>query len=294
MSAAVQTVSGETGLGTLVRLALPGLPGVGVLPGIRKHGGEFAGLAFTRPPVTLERPAVEAYADVCHFSGLGSHDTVPLTYPHLLAFGLQMAMMSDPAFPVPAMGMVHLENSITQHRRLAIGETVEVSASVGPGRAHPRGTVFDLVSTVTADGATVWEETSTYLRRGRGDESAPWGLTLPEVAERGTGWKLPADLGRRYGAVSGDINPIHLTPLTAKALGFKRQIAHGMWTLARSVAALENRLPAAVRVDAAFRKPAFLPSTVMFGAHPTQDGWAFALAKQGSDTVHLNGLTTAL
>ena len=78
-------------------------------------------------------------------------------------------------------------------------------------------------------------------------------------------WRLRGDLGRRYAAVSGDHNPIHLYPLTAKALGFKRQIAHGMWSLARCVAALENRLPDAVTVDAAFKKPIFLPGTVAFG-----------------------------
>ena len=59
--------------------------------------------------------------------------------------------------------------------------------------------------------------------------------------------------------MSGDHNPIHLYPITAKALGFPRQIAHGMWTMARCVAALENRLPDAVRVDVAFKKPVLLP-----------------------------------
>ena len=72
--------------------------------------------------------------------------------------------------------------------------------------------------------------------------------------------------GRRYAAVSGDHNPIHLYPLTAKALGFPRQIAHGMWTKARGLAALENRLPDAVSVEVAFKKPILLPGTVTFGA----------------------------
>ena len=78
--------------------------------------------------------------------------------------------------------------------------------------------------------------------------------------------------------MSGDHNPIHLYPLTAKALGFKRQIAHGMWTKARCVAALENRLPDAVRVDVAFKKPVFLPGTVAFGSTPVDDGYAFSLS----------------
>ena len=92
-----------------------------------------------------------------------------------------------------------------------------------------------------------------------------------EVPPGGVEWRLPADLGRRYAAVSGDRNPIHLYPLTAKALGFPRQIAHGMWSKARCVAAIENRLPDAVRVDVAFKKPIVLPGTVAFGgrAGPT-------------------------
>ena len=75
--------------------------------------------------------------------------------------------------------------------------------------------------------------------------------------------RVPDDIGRRYAAVSGDVNPIHLNPLAAKAFGFPRAIAHGMWTHARSLAALEGRLPAGpLTVRAQFAKPVLLPSTV--------------------------------
>ena len=102
-------------------------------------------------------------------------------------------------------------------------------------------------------------------------------------------WSLPGDLGRRYAAVSGDHNPIHLYPLTAKALGFPRQIAHGMWTKARSIAALENRLPDAVRVDVAFKRPVILPGKVAFGSTPIDDGYAFSLTSPSSGAPHLQG-----
>jgi acyl dehydratase len=102
-------------------------------------------------------------------------------------------------------------------------------------------------------------------------------------------WRLGGDVGRRYAAVSGDHNPIHLYPLTAKALGFRRQIAHGMWSLARCVAALENRLPDAVTVDATFKKPIFLPGTVAFGQDPAEDGIAFALTSPTSAAPHVVG-----
>ena len=38
--------------------------------------------------------------------------------------------------------------------------------------------------------------------------------------------------------MSGDVNPIHLHALTARAMGFPRAIAHGMWTYARTLAPL--------------------------------------------------------
>ena len=276
---------------TLARAALPSIPVVNLLPGIRKTGGELAGLSRTGDPVTVERARVDAYAAVC---GFPAKDTVPLPYPHLLAFDLQMAIMSDPRFPAPAIGTVHLENSITAHRAIAIGETLGVTASVGPAKPHPKGTLYDFLTVVTADGETVWEENSTYLRRGKGDPSASSGTVFPEAETHGIVWRLPADLGRRYAAVSGDHNPIHLYPLTAKAFGFPRQIAHGMWTMARCVAALENRLPDAVRVDVAFKKPVLLPGSVAFGSTLVDGGYAFALTSPTSGAPHLAGRTTAL
>ena len=276
---------------TLARAALPSIPVVNQLPGIRKTGGELTGLSRTGTTTTIERGHVDAYAEVC---GFPAKDTVPLPYPHLLAFELQMSIMSDPGFPAPAIGTVHLENSITAHRAIAIGEAVNVTVNVGPSRPHPKGTVYDFHTLVRADGVTVWEETSVYLRRGKGDPAASSGTAFPEAEPHGIVWKLPADLGRRYAAVSGDHNPIHLYPLTAKALGFPRQIAHGMWTMARCVAALENRLPDAVRVDVGFKKPVLLPGSVAFGSTPVDGGFAFGLTSPKSGAPHLAGRTTAL
>ena len=286
-----RTLSGEPRrLGTLLRAALPAVPGVNLLPGVRKHPArDFDGLAFSREGAVVERPRVEAYAAVC---GFPRKDVVPLTYPHMLAFPLHMAIMSDPAFPYPAIGMVHVENSITAHRAIGVGEALDVTTEVGAPRPHPKGVLLDFVTAVSAEGGTAWESTSTYLRRGRTVDGDPApGLAFLDPPTGGVEWRLPADLGRRYAAVSGDANPIHLYPLTAKALGFPRQIAHGMWTLARSVAALENRLPDAVTVEVAFRKPVFLPGTVAFAARRDDAGWAFALTSPVDGSPHLLGRT---
>ena len=291
---ATRTLEGEPGgVGTLARAALPMLPVVGALPGVRKQPAEtFEGLRYERTGVRVDRADVDAYARVC---GFPAKDVAPLPYVHMLAFPLHMAIMTDREFPYPAIGTLHVENSITQHRPIAIGETLAVTTSVAPARPHAKGKVLDFVTSAVSTGPdgtgdeVVWESTSTYLRRGKGDRDAPAGLELEDVPASGIRWKLPADLGRRYAAVSGDHNPIHLYPWTAKALGFPRQIAHGMWSKARCVAALENRIPDAARVDVAFKKPILLPGSVAFGARATDDGYAFSLASPTSGAPHLRG-----
>lgn len=281
----------------LLKAALPAVPGLATLPGVRKSGGELPDITLTRHDVHLDRGHVAAYSAVC---GFPLKETLPLTYPHVLAFGLHLAIMTDGDFPFPAVGTVHLENSVTQHRPIALTESLQVTARPQRMRNHPKGTVFDLVSSVHSAGELVWEETSTFLRRGRSDDSAAEsGPRLEEVGSTGIEWRLGGDLGRRYAAVSGDHNPIHLYGLTAKAFGFPRQIAHGMWSKARCVAMLDPRLPGAVRVDVAFKKPILLPGRVAFGSRPlpgagrTPD-WAFSLTDPRSGAPHLLGRTTAV
>ena len=272
---------------TLLKAALPSIPVVSQLPGVRKTGADPSGLHFERI-ATVDADHVRAYAEVC---GFPVKDTAPLTYPHLLAFPLHMAVMTSPDFPYPAIGTVHLANSITSHRPVSVAETLHVAVSATTPRPHPKGHVVDLKAAATAGGEVVWESTSTYLRRGRGDEAAVDGTGPVEIPDAGAEWRLPGDLGRRYAAVSGDHNPIHLYPLTAKALGFPRQIAHGMWSLARCVAAVENRLPGAVTVEVAFKKPIFLPGTVGFGLAVRDDGLAFAMTSPKDGAPHVVGRT---
>ncbi len=265
-------------LPVLVKAALPKL----------RPADDLPDLSLTRDDVAIDADHVAAYAALC---GFPRKDTLPLTYPHLLAFGLHLRIMADGSFPFPAIGTVHLENSITQHRPIDLTERLQVTARPDNLRPHAKGRVFDMLTTVHSAGELVWEETSTFLRRGSGSEGAAPGTSFPDAPPHGIEWKLPADLGRKYAGVSGDRNPIHLYPLTAKALGFRRQIAHGMWSLARCVGALENRLPDQVTVDVAFKKPIFLPGTVAFGSRPVEDGYAFSLSSPKTGAPHLAGAT---
>ena len=286
-----RTIEGTpSALPTMLKAALPALPGVNLLPGVRKSGGPLPDLRLTRHGVEIDHDHVAAYSRVCGFEhGAIRGQALPVTYPHMLAFPLHMGIMTDGSFPYPAIGTVHLRNAITQHRPVLPTEVLDVTATATNLRGHAKGKVFDLVTTITSDRETVWESTSTYLRVGKGDKDAPAeGTPLDVVASNGIEWRLAGNLGRRYAAVSGDHNPIHLYPLTAKAFGFPRQIAHGMWSKARCVAAIANRLPDHVTVEVEFKKPIVLPGTVAFGSRVVDDG-----AHQGLDFSLTNPKTGA-
>ncbi|MEO7058953.1 MAG: MaoC/PaaZ C-terminal domain-containing protein [Lapillicoccus sp.] len=217
-----------------------------------------------RRGIRVDLRAVVDYARVCGFS-VGA--TLPMPYPHVLAFPLQVALMSRRDFPFALVGLVHVENVITWTRPLVPEDVLDVRVSATGLRPHRRGRLVDLVSEVTVEGEPVWTGTSTYLARGQGDPTAESAET-PDVTELarsagGAVWRLDEGTGRRYAGVSGDVNPIHLHALTARALGFDRAIAHGMFTYAKVIAALGPRVPAAGTSHVWFRKPVKLPTTVL-------------------------------
>ena len=111
----------------------------------------------------------------------------------------------------------------------------------------------------------------------------------PEDAPASAEWKLDGGLGRRYGGVSGDRNPIHMHSLTAKPLGFPAAIAHGMWTKARALAQLGSRLPDSFEIDVRFRKPILLPARVEFAEATTGDETGFAVRDAKRQIPHLDG-----
>ncbi|MFF2228258.1 MaoC family dehydratase [Streptomyces globisporus] len=249
----------------------------------------------TLPPGRLVRPAapvapgpLAAYARICGFAESGP---LPLTYPHVLAFPLTMRLMTDRAFPLPVLGLVHTWIEITPHRAVRPAESLELVVYADGLAPHRRGTEVTMVTEARVGGELVWESRSGYLSRHATTDTAastrpaPGAVgDLPAVAE----WRLPGDLGRRYGAVSGDRNPIHLHPLTARLFGFPRAIAHGMWTVARCLA--EAGGGAEIRsVRAEFKAPVLLPATVTYAADPT--GRSFVL-RGAKERVHLVGTVT--
>lgn len=268
-----------------------------VLTGFTKKSGDpLPDTVYTRPGVRVDPKHLAAYDRVCEFR---LTERLPVTYPHMLAFPLQVKLMTDGDFPFPLIGSVHLANRITQHRPLTADEVLELRVHVENLRDHAKGRQFDMVSEVLVDGEVVWTDISTYLRRGGGTGEKP--TDGVESAERSVPaasavWRVPADVGRRYGEVSGDRNPIHLHPLTAKLFGFPTAIAHGMWTKARCLAALEGRLPDAYSVDVRFKLPVLLPAKVGFAAEQgaAPDDWRFDLFDARNGKPHVAGTVTGI
>lgn len=278
----------------MLKAALPALPVIGGLPGIKHQRGNEPDTVLERRGVGTDAAHLAAYREVCGFAPTGN--TLPATYPHMAAFGLHMTLMTDTAFPFAPMGLVHLRNSITQLRPITPDETFDVSVRAAHLRPHPKGQLIDLLTDVSVDGDVVWRESTTLFSRGKGDgpEQSPAPLDGVEAPEGAVQWKLGGDLGRRYGSVSGDRNPIHLYPVTAKAFGFSSNIAHGMWTKANCLATLQSRLPGAFTVDVEFKKPILLPGTVVFGSQKSSDVTTFGVVGAKKPSTHLVGRVTAM
>jgi acyl dehydratase len=209
----------------------------------------------------------------------------------MLAFPLQLELMTDQSFPFPALGLVHIANRIVQHRPIRIDEQLALRVWAADLTDDPRGRRFSLRSEARVDDALVWEEESTILKRGGGSSGGgrrPARKDQPGLPVTAT-WRLPGDLGRRYASVSGDMNPIHMHQLGARLFGFPTAIAHGMWTKARCLAALDPRLPDSFAVEVEFKKPILLPATVEFAELDDATGISFAVRGAGKGTPHLDG-----
>ncbi|WP_260958772.1 MaoC family dehydratase [Pseudomonas citri] len=215
-----------------------------------------------RQMLQVDQQRLAAYRTVCGFSENG---LLPPTYPHVLAFALQMQLLTARDFPFPLLGLVHLSNRIRVLRPMGGISQVRASVHVENLQPHPKGAVFDLVTHLDDQLGPLWQAWSQMLCKGVQldgtpvDAPPPTDLALAEVAH----WTAAADIGRRYAKVSGDYNPIHLSGPSARLFGFPTAIAHGLWNKARTLAALEDRLPDAnLEIGVTFKKPVRLPSEV--------------------------------
>ncbi len=237
----------------------------------RRVLGADAGI--TLPPCGHEvrgvQPQVGNLTAYQHLVGESASDILPAGFIHALAFPVSMSVMNRDDFPLPLLGMVHLSNRVEQHGALMFSEALDITSWAENLRGHRAGTQVDIVAEVrrTGEAEVRWKGTSTYLAKG---VFLP-GIDKPSVpAEPSTFsapdptalWQLGVDTGRAYAAVSGDFNPIHLSVLSAKALGMRRSMAHGMYLASRALADVGAAKGDTFSWNVAFEAPVFLPARV--------------------------------
>lgn len=270
-----------------------------LLPSGDAKAKQLPSSVYTVDQLVIDQANLSDYRKICGFMNDGR---VPATYFAVLSQTLQMNMMAKPDFPFAMLGLVHLENSVTQHRVIFDTETVRMSVQLDNLRAHDKGQQFDFVTTVFVGEELVWQGVSTYLSRQKKSKQSPQAakpketITSAKLDASEGGLSLPIevqeDIGRRYAFVSGDFNLIHLHPLSARAFGFPKAIAHGMWTKARALAVIARsfELPAAFQVQVSFRQPVFLPSTIeLVTDAPDALGIEFGLYSKDGKKTHALG-----
>ncbi|MCC3283411.1 MULTISPECIES: MaoC family dehydratase [Arthrobacter] len=256
-------------------------------------------LPAARHTVTNARVDLDRLTDFQRLVLRSAQDTLPSGYVHTFAFPVAMSVMAREDFPLPLLGMVHLRNHVTHLRPIHYTEPLSVTAWAENLAGHRAGTQVELVAEVRSGTELVWTGRSVYLAKGvflpridrpqarteREDFTPP----LPTAQ-----WRLGADAGRNYAKVSGDFNPIHLSSLSAKALGMKRSIAHGMYLASRVVAEAGPALPEPFEWSIEFESPVFLPATVSVrisdaGAPGDMAGTTFTGWNQRSRRRHFHG-----
>jgi acyl dehydratase len=251
---------------------------------LRRRPGALPDTQLRRSGIEIDRSQLAAYNRVC---GFALSDTLPATYPHVLAFPLAIELMAARDFPFGVLGLVHVRNAIEHLRPLRANEPLDLLVWAENLAGHPRGRTVDVVAEGSVDGKPVWRDRSTYLQRESGGTKDSKDRKKPPDPD--AVWEVPGDTGRRYASISGDRNPIHLHPLPARLLGQPGAIAHGMWTKARCLAALQGKLPEAFAVEVAFKLPVVLPAKLAFASWRDGDQRRFALHDARSGKPHLEG-----
>ena len=204
---------------------------------------------------------------------------MPVTYPHILAFPLHMALMTQGDFPFPAVGLVHVQNRIEQRRPIEATEKLEITSQRRRAEAPPEGQ--DLCA---SDLGPVRRRGDMGSRRARNSSAAargpsrqaircPLWLQYRQLGTEGPEWSLPADLGRATARLRRPQSDPPLPPdregARLSAPDLARHVDPG--PLRRG-----GREPPArgLQVEVAFKRPILLPGTVGFGTPPHPRRWS--------------------
>jgi hypothetical protein len=217
------------------------------------------------------------YSDMCDWQ---YRESVPILFPHTVLGPLHLAMLTHKEFRLNLLGSVHLRNHLIQYQPLDPAGTYDVELRLETYRRRPKGIEFDLETTLKLANDPVWVSVSTFFVRSAvtgEDEVSPLSQVVEDIGDDAVerfafdvnGWT-----GKKFGLLSKDINPIHMSSVLAKIFGFKRDLVHGMWSLARVSSSLIEKgdMAGPLRIDALFKGPIYMKDRVRILTRPTDTG----------------------
>ncbi|MFI1890529.1 MaoC/PaaZ C-terminal domain-containing protein [Streptomyces jumonjinensis] len=168
--------------------------------------------------------------------------TAPGSVPPAQLASVALRMCEQLLAPWTARGdlvAVHGTQRLRMERAVGVGEPLVSRAVVRSVRPLGAGTATEVsVVFTTDDDSPVAESVSLLVHSARpaaGQAPTAARPAMPPTAPEGaqcSSYTVTRELVRRYAEISGDHNPIHLSPQAARAGGFEDLIAHGMLTFA--------------------------------------------------------------
>ena len=270
-------------------------------PSLVPEGGEVPRIESRLAKVVIDRKHLAQYSQIC---GAAAGATLPIAYPHILAMPLHLAMLGAEAFPVKLFGLVHVQNRIAMREPLSADEAGgDPLLDRRPSRYRARPGIRSAHRIRRGGRAALGRDLHVPRAQATRRRAPRKTTTVSRAVENGadgvaiksSSFRAPAGLGRRYGFISGDVNPIHMSDLTARAFGFPRAIAHGMWSLGRLASDFEaEQFNGGCELTVNFKLPIYMPAWLMLQRWEIENGSAFALRDAQGEKPHLTGTLKSL
>ncbi len=229
------------------------------------------------------------YETLCGFS---TSIYLPITYPHILAFRLQFYALLKSPIAFSPMGLIHLSNHITQFKAIPRQAALDITTHITKTRETRLGLEITLTTQVFIENESLWQSESIFLNKKSSSldfDFLSFKKEHKNLTKKTETWQLPKNLGLAYACISEDFNPIHLSKVSAKLFGFNQAIAHGMWSKARCLAALNLHNNPFIKTKVHFKSAIFLPTSVSFYSEQKNGGISFSLLNKKSGRPYLTG-----
>jgi len=188
--------------------------------------------------ISLDLDNLKAYRQYFDFKS-----KLPLTYIYIIAQRALLHLMLHKDFTIAVPGIVHISNEILLNPEFSVNEEFEIKSSIYV--PVKEGSLFPTaIIQFYQNGIEVAKNVSNYIAKRKSTQKR----SKREVNESTFGvpsfnenWFVKKSVGKSYAHLSNDKNPIHTSKLFAKIVGFKRPIAHGWFSVSRSVSIAEKQ-----------------------------------------------------